>query len=148
MCTDVERVQSNRGANTVYGGGGNPRAPPPPKSNEGMAHVGFSVRADGGEFAVGNVTADSTADQKGLQQGDRISAIDGKKLQGMHEEEVKGGSHVKSRNCSRCLFLIAQYLVVCYAYYKVFSWILTEIILVHVFTYRSNKCSLVSPSVR
>ena len=103
MCTDVERVQSNRGANTVYGGGGNPgyggggnpgkpRAPPPPKSTEGMAYVGFSVQADGGEFAVANVTADSTADQKGLKQGDRISAIDGKKLQGMHEEEVKGGS--------------------------------------------------------
>ena len=106
MCTDVERVQSNRGANTVYGGGGNPmyggggnpgnpgkpRAPPPPKSTEGMAYVGFSVQADSGEFAVANVTADSTADQKGLKQGDRISAIDGKKLQGMHEEEVKGGS--------------------------------------------------------
>jgi C-terminal processing protease CtpA/Prc len=57
-----------------------------------MAYVGFSVQADGGEYAVANVTADTTADQEGLKQWYRISAIDGKTLQGMHEEEVKGGS--------------------------------------------------------
>ncbi len=68
---------------------------------EGMAYVGFSVEAiakfslysastaPGSEFCVANVTADSTADQKGLKQGDKITAIDGRKIGGMHEEEVK-----------------------------------------------------------
>ena len=70
------------------------QAPPPPQSTEGKAYVGFSVQAVGDprgapEYVVANVTADSTADHKGLQQGDKIHTIDGKDVAGMHEEEVK-----------------------------------------------------------
>jgi len=96
---DVERVQSGRGAPTVFGGrgAGTPaqrQAPPPPANTEGKAYVGFSVQQVGDpratpEYVVANVTADSTADQKGLQQGDKIHTIDGKEVRGMHEEAVK-----------------------------------------------------------
>lgn len=79
----------------MYGGRGPARqAPPPPQSTEGKAYVGFSVQQvgdprAGSEYVVANVTAESTADQKGLAQGDKIHSIDGKELRGMHEEEVK-----------------------------------------------------------
>ena len=91
---DLERVQSGRGAPTVYGGGRAQRqAPPPPQSTEGKAYVGFSVQQSGDprnpEYIVANVTAESTADQQGLTQGDKIQAIDNKDIRGMHEEEVK-----------------------------------------------------------
>ena len=103
VVTDLERVQSRRGGNTVFGDSsrGFPPpdaqrgAPPPPQSTEGKAYVGFSVQQAGDpfrgppEFVVANVTAESTADQKGLQQGDRIQTIDDKDVAGMHEEEVK-----------------------------------------------------------
>jgi hypothetical protein len=94
---DLERVQSGRGQPTVYGGGGKGpaqrQAPPPPASTEGKAYVGFSVQQSGDprdpDYIVANVTAESTADQQGLMQGDKIQAINNKDIRGMHEEEVK-----------------------------------------------------------
>ena len=94
---DLERVQSARGQPTVYGGGGKGpaqrQAPPPPASTEGKAYVGFSVQQSGDprdpDYTVANVTAESTADQQGLTQGDKIQAINNKDIRGMHEEEVK-----------------------------------------------------------
>ena len=94
---DLERVQSARGQPTVYGGGGKGpaqrQAPPPPASTEGKAYVGFSVQQSGDprdpDYIVANVTAESTADQQGLMQGDKIQAINNKDIRGMHEEEVK-----------------------------------------------------------
>jgi len=97
---DLERVQSGRGAPTVFAGrGAGPPAqrqapPPPPATTEGKAYVGFSVQQVGDpraapEYVVANVTAESTADVAGLQQGDKIHSIDGKEVRGMHEESVK-----------------------------------------------------------
>ena len=84
---ELERVQSNRGAPTVYGDSRGPPAqrqqePQPPVNNEGKAYVGFSVQVVGDprygpDFVVANVTAESTADQKGLVQGDKVLQIDG-----------------------------------------------------------------------
>lgn len=84
---ELDRVQSNRGAPTVYGDSRGPPAqrqqePQPPVNNEGKAYVGFSVQVVGDprygpDFVVANVTAESTADQKGLVQGDKVLQIDG-----------------------------------------------------------------------
>ena len=96
---ELERVQSNRGAPTVYGDSRGPPAqrqqePQPPVNNEGKAYVGFSVQVVGDprygpDFVVANVTAESTADQKGLVQGDKVLQIDGTDIRGMHEQDVK-----------------------------------------------------------
>ncbi len=69
------------------------QAPPPPASTKDKAYVGFSVKQSGDprdpDYIVANVTAESSADQQGLTQGDKIQAINNKDIRGMHEEEVK-----------------------------------------------------------